>query len=333
MQDPTPTLHKPRREVIRPTIAFVMPAYNARETIQVALESVLSAGSEWGAAPVIVVDNGSTDGSLELVTDLFGQTIEVFAAPKATISELRNLGVRRTQATLIAFIDADCVLSRDYCTRAHEALLRSGAAAVGSSYEVASPPHWIEQTWTVLHHLDREGEVEWIPGGNLVIRREVFDEVGGFDPELTTGEDVDLCKRVRAAGHTIYRDPSIVAVHLGNPRTLKAFFKQHWWHGMGAITGARRGAPIPLLMSVMHLLITVLSLVGIAVYPRPAMIVALLLGQAVVPSAAVVYRMVRGGQAPHPLRAVLLYWLYFLARITALGSATIGFPRPSRGRR
>jgi hypothetical protein len=73
--------------------------------------------------------------------------------------------------------------------------------------------------------------VEWLGSGNLAMRREVFDEVQGFDPTLETCEDVDLCRKLRAAGHVLLADRRMKNVHHGDPATLRAVFFGELWRG------------------------------------------------------------------------------------------------------
>ncbi len=75
----------------------------------------------------------------------------------------------------------------------------------------------------------REGH--WLGSGNLVVRREVFASVGGFDNSLETCEDVDLCMRIRKAGHRLLIDERMHSIHYGDPGTLKKLFLGELWRG------------------------------------------------------------------------------------------------------
>jgi hypothetical protein len=65
----------------------------------------------------------------------------------------------------------------------------------------------------------------------LVIRRGLFEKLGGFDVTLETCEDVDLCQRLRQAGGRLISDDALRSVHFGDPRTLKALFFAELWRG------------------------------------------------------------------------------------------------------
>lgn len=69
----------------------------------------------------------------------------------------------------------------------------------------------------------------------MIVCRAYFRQLGGFREDLETGEDYDLCERVRRDGGTLYIDPKLRAVHDGFPKDLRAFIKREAWHGRGDI--------------------------------------------------------------------------------------------------
>ena len=71
----------------------------------------------------------------------------------------------------------------------------------------------------------------WLGAGNMAVSREAFNSVGGSDPRLETCEDVDLCKKLRAAGLRLVSDDRLINVHLGDPSTLRALFRGELWRG------------------------------------------------------------------------------------------------------
>lgn len=320
---------------VQARVSFVVPVFNARSTIEASVRSVLDAAGRWPGTDVVICDNGSTDGTYEFLRQAFGDRVHLCRHPEASISALRNAGVGEASGAVIAFVDADCTVSPDHCRWVAEGLAERSVAATGHPYALPDRPHWIEETWALLHARRSEGHAEWLPGGNLAVRRDAFEEVGGFDPRVGTGEDAELCQRLRRAGYRIAKDPRLHTVHLGNPRTLRAFFKQHWWHGTGAAVGARRGIAIPLAMTIAHLGAAVTAPLvawGLGMRLAPALLL-VLGGQLVVPAAAVMYRVRGGGRVQSPWRAMALYWVYFASRVTALSSVTLGWPRRDRGRR
>jgi len=165
------------------------------------------------------------------------------------------------------------VIPGDYFHRAAAVLAAGGADATGSRYALPTdpPPRWIERTWHELHWRPGDGYVPYVPAGNFIVSRAAFEAVGGFREALATGEDAELCQRLGAAGYRIYEAQSVVAEHLGNPKTLRAFFRQQVWHGLGQFGTVRRAAlDKPVAMTALHGLLTLAGCAGLALGPGPA---------------------------------------------------------------
>ncbi|MGH2625325.1 MAG: glycosyltransferase, partial [Anaerolineales bacterium] len=312
-------LHNP--PAARRAIGVVIPALNAAATIRRCLGAALGALDRWraGGGEVTVVDNGSTDGTWEMLTAEYGTRVRLLQDRAATVAGLRNRGARVTSGDLLSFIDADCEIGPEYFIHVSEALDGSGADATGAPYSLPNDPHWIERTWHELHVNDQAGAVRWLYGGNLVLQRAAFDAVGGFDEELVTGEDIDLCERLRGRGFRLHQDPRVKTVHLGNPRSLGAFCRQQLWHGLGAWQSAR-GLDKPLVMTVAHGSATVAALTyswSSELSPLTALgLVAL--AQLPVPAATSAFRIIQTRRFANPVASILLYDLYYWCRLVAL---------------
>jgi GT2 family glycosyltransferase len=74
-----------------------------------------------------------------------------------------------------------------------------------------------------------------VPAGDLIMRREDFLKLGGFDESIQTNEDYELCDRARKAGMNVRAFPQIGVVHLGTAQSLRVFFRKQAWHGTHVI--------------------------------------------------------------------------------------------------
>jgi glycosyltransferase involved in cell wall biosynthesis len=318
----------------RPRISIVIPAYNAAATIGACLRSVTAAMESWGPAELVVVDNGSTDGTYQAAVDLCGSAGRVLQEPQTSIGALRNQGAAATTGPILSFIDADCVVPLDYFAEAWTVLTTTGAGAAGSLYALPPSPRWIEAVWFRMHDVRQDGPVRWLNGGNLLVRREAFEAVSGFNETLRTGEDVEFCERLRATGTLVFHDRRIAAVHLGNAVTFRSFFRQQWWHGLG--TSLRNsGEDKPLGISLFYLALTVAAVgAWIAGLSRGFQAFALIAASQILPPAlAVGYRAIQVRRLVNPAAAMVLYWIYFWSRLVALSSILTGVPPVHRGRR
>jgi len=213
---------------VSPRISFVIPVRNDAVRLERCLTSIRTAAHAMGDVEVLVVDNGSTDRSPEVAR---AQGARVLVIENVRVSELRNRGAHATTGDILAFVDADNEIGEGWIDAAVETL-QAGAGATGALY--LAPPNgtWVQRSYGLLRGTTKGQHVaEWLGSGNLAIRRRVFESVGGFDTALEACEDVDLCNRVRAAGHQIVADARIGSIHHGDPRTLHDLFRSERWRG------------------------------------------------------------------------------------------------------
>ena len=205
------------------SIGVVVPCRNEAATI----ERCLAALRAQDPAPsrIVVVDNGSSDGSDRIARSLADEVLEV---SQGRIGGLRNAGAAAAgDVDVLAFVDADCELAPGWTAAAVAALAE--ADLVGSRSLADPGDTWVARRWAALEagHT-HAGSLIW--SQHLAIRATSFRQLGGFDPELGTGEDVDLSRRVIQSGGRVEFVPGMVAVHHGFPSALPAFLRRERWH-------------------------------------------------------------------------------------------------------
>jgi glycosyltransferase involved in cell wall biosynthesis len=303
------------------TISFVVPVLNSKSYLAQCLDSVVGAIRHHGAAELIVVDNGSTDGSYEMLLSQYGTVARVERIEEVTISAVRNFGARFATGKYLAFIDSDCVVPNDYVDRVVQTFESVKASATGCMVGLPPSPHWIEKTWQELHEHTTDGYVRFINSANFVVKRDVFEQTAGFDESLITGEDAEYCQRLDGLGFKVYESHSVCIAHLRNPKSLPAFFIKNVWHGLGMFGTFRLSwLDRPVIMTFAFIALTATG-VGCLFLVNPNLglrIGLLVLLSFFVPVVTVVYRSVIRGKLYRPLRATFLYWLYFAARSYAL---------------
>lgn len=298
-------------------ISVVVPAYNVIRFIDATLRSIEAALQEVGGGELVVVDNGSTDGTQELLAKQWAGKARLARLPSKTISAVRNHGAQLATGGILIFLDSDCLVPSGFLRRALEVMASTGAGALSFPDQPPQPAPWIEETWHRLHRPPRDGYIPTLYGGNCMLRREVFLRSGGFDESLATGEDSDLGQRIVAGGDRIFLTNELTVTHLGNPKTLGGFFRRQAWHGLGMWSGLGRGGGflVPAL-TLLHVFF-VLAGVGYLLAGRsPIWIrVAAALALAIAPAgAAVCYRYLQTRRVYRPIRSFLLYFLYLTAR-------------------
>jgi GT2 family glycosyltransferase len=238
-----------------PDIAAVIVNYNAGEELHHALAALAVAleGRNWAG---VVVDNASTDGSVAAV-DAFAPRVRLVRnAENVGFGRGVNQGAVQAVAPLLLLVNPDCRLeSGAFAAMTRELDERPRCAIVGP--RVLNPdgtpqgsargdPDMLTGLFGRTSRLRRllpwlpasrrnvadavasahaSMTVDWVSGACMLIRREAFDAVGGFDERyFLYWEDADLCRRLRARGHEIRYVPAATAVHIvGNSsRTAQA---------------------------------------------------------------------------------------------------------------
>jgi Glycosyl transferase family 2 len=228
----------PPQQANAAAMAFVIPVRNDARRLQVCLNSLRAAA---GSAPhdVLVLDHGSTDTSADAARALGARVITHVGG---NVAALRNLGARATTAPLVAFIDADNEVAEGWWSAALRAFEVPSVGLAGAPYDAPSDGTWVQRTYDALRrHPTEDGPADWLGAGNMVIRREAFDAVGGFDEALETCEDVDLSAKVARAGWRVRVVPGMKSVHHGDPARLAHVFWGELWRGRDNLRVTLRG--------------------------------------------------------------------------------------------
>jgi glycosyltransferase involved in cell wall biosynthesis len=231
-----------------PFASIIVPMKNEERYLEACLASLIGQDYPRDRYEIIVVDDGSTDRSVEIARRF---DVTLLESDGPTISAVRNLGARRARGEILAFTDADCVVPRHWLREALAVLEPADVGAAGYYYTELPPgAGWIPRTWNLIANkrdlidraAGREGvqELPWVPGGDLFVKRTCYEQVGGFDEQLMTAEDWYLGLRIREAGFRIRGGPRLGVQHLKEPATLQHFFRRERWRGMHVLKLFRR---------------------------------------------------------------------------------------------
>lgn len=207
-----------------PSIGVVVPCKNEAGTLFACLTALRDQQPRIGR--IVVVDNGSTDGSREIAARAADRVIVL---PGASISRLRNRGAAELgDVDVVGFVDADVVVAPQWLPTGLEALA-DGADLIGSRSLADDQAPWVAARWAAVErHRAHPDSLLW--SQHLLVRRSVFASLSGFDETMRTGEDADLSARARALGHDVRLVPEMTAVHHGFPGTLRGFLRRELWH-------------------------------------------------------------------------------------------------------
>jgi glycosyltransferase involved in cell wall biosynthesis len=313
--------------VAQPIVSAIIPFRNAADYLRKTAPSLVKAAVAYGSAEVIYVDNGSTDDSTAILQGLDQTRIRVVSRIGGTIAAVRNFGADQARGDFLAFLDADCLIEPEYFGNAVRVLERTDSAATGCEVSLPPDPHWIERVWDSLHYVGRDRPVHYLNSANFFIRRHVFEAVGRFDESLITGEDSEIGLRLTRSGHRILESTSVNAMHLGNPKSISAFFRRNVWHSVGMLAG-QEGIRVdkPTAVLGVHLLLTLgaIAWVFLGSLAPLEMLMVVGLSQLVAPSVTVLFRRRQVKRRIEIAPSLYLYWLYYWARAYGLGLIVIG---------
>jgi GT2 family glycosyltransferase len=228
-------------------VSVVVPILDAARTLPLCLPALASLVPP--ADEVLLVDNGSTDGSRELVQGFVrdhGWSAAVsLEEPRRGASAARNAGIRAARGEVVAFTDADCAPEPGWLAALIAPFGDPRVGAVAGRVVPAAPASTVE-LFSALYTLRSDARParfgRWTPwaGGfptaNLAVRRPLLASVGGFDESLAIyGEDHDLCARLYGRGAEIAYAPEARVRHhhratvRGMLRQAFGFGRSHAW--------------------------------------------------------------------------------------------------------
>lgn len=225
------------RRLKRPFVSIVIPVFNEEKNIGECLTSVLALDWPRDRLEILLIDNGSTDSTLIIAEQILLNDCRarLFCKEGGTIASVRNYGWRQSCGEILAFLDGDSVVGKNW--------LKIGVDLLQSSYDIScvgfavTPPSvddtWIERTWWPISSSGKHSgtkEVPWLSSFNLILWREAFENVNGFDETLVTCEDADLGARLSKDSRLIFSDLTYVQ-HLGTVKTVTDFLRKEFWRG------------------------------------------------------------------------------------------------------
>jgi glycosyltransferase involved in cell wall biosynthesis len=207
---------------VTPDITAVVPTHNRRVLLQLTLRTILAQRDV--DLQVVVVDDGSTDGTSEMVNGLGDRRVRLIRHERASgVSIARNHGAAEATGAWLAFCDDDDLWAPDKLTRQLAAASGTdrkwaygGAVRIDAQHRIMSaalppPPEQVVErlpSWNVM------------PGGssNVIVRADLFTSVGGWDPSLVNLADWDLWARLARHGPPARVEAPLVGyrIHLGN---------------------------------------------------------------------------------------------------------------------
>jgi len=205
-------------------ISVIIPTYNRRDTLVTALKSV--AQQSYPAHEIIVIDDGSTDNTCNLLKQQF-PTIHVICQSNQGVSHARNRGIEHATGDWLAFLDSDDEWLPHKLETQVQHLVDSPEYKVCHTEEI-----WIRHGKRVNPMKKHQKSGGWIfrrclplcamSPSSILIHREVFESVGGFDEWLPACEDYDLWLKITARYPVLFIQQPLIIKYGGHADQLSA---------------------------------------------------------------------------------------------------------------
>lgn len=212
----------------------IVPAYNSANTINDCLNSLIHQSINKEDYEVIVIDDGSTDNTGDIVKRFpVKYVLQLNQGPAAA----RNHGAREAAGTIILFTDSDCVPASNWIEEMVRPFEVSGIAAVKGAYRTSQRSFAarfaqieFEERFEILK---RAESIDMVDTYSAAFRREIFWQEGGFDESFPSAnnEDTDLSYKLSSAGRKMVFNPKAIVRHLRHPDTLWRYARQKFWRG------------------------------------------------------------------------------------------------------
>ena len=260
---PTPQVAAGQR-----TFSVIIPCLNEEKVIGRCMEALVRQELPKDSFEVIVVDNGSTDGTLSIVRSyLPALHLTVLSKPGVNISGLRNAGAACAKGEMLAFLDSDCVPPPTWLARGTALLSAKDCGVIGGYYFNPPDSSWVARAWwDERASRTKQGRVSYIPSSNLLVSRANFAKIGGFDEKLETNEDCEFSQRASNGGLSITAFPELGVIHLGSPQTIRAFYRRERWLGASVfkvfLPNISKFPNAKAILFALYVLICIIAIVG-----------------------------------------------------------------------
>jgi len=216
------------KPICKNLVSVVIPTFNRAWTLNAAIDSVLAQTHD--PLEIIVIDDGSTDTTPDLLSE-YGNLIQVFTQENCGVSAARNLGIKQSHGEFIALLDSDDAWTREKLSCQMEFFSQNPEALVCQTEEI-----WIRKGRRVnpkIKHQKPSGMIFepslhlcLVSPSAVMIRKKLFDRVGGFNENFPVCEDYDLWLRIAAHTPIFLIDKPCTIKHGGHEDQLSAHHSQ-----------------------------------------------------------------------------------------------------------
>jgi len=223
----------------KPLVSLIITTHNRLKTLRLTIESILR--SNYKNLELIVVDDASNDGTYEYITEHYPFVKVVRNQHEFFPSFSREKGYRLSKGEYLMFVDDDCILLRDTIGKLVNLMMSDPSIGVAgpSVYTLTERPQCFGGRVVPYFSCRNNKKLvkkeiidsDFVPGTAMMIRRDVFERVGGWDYKNFPwhAEEVDLCLRIKKAGYRVVCYTHAKVIHLSStsikvPNPTRAYY-------------------------------------------------------------------------------------------------------------
>ena len=221
-----------------PKVSVIIVNYNGKTLLEKCLESLVKVNYE--NFEIILVDNNSTDGSIELVTKNYPSIILLKLNSNKGFAEPNNIGAKIANGKYLLFLNNDTIVTPSFISEMVQVIENDKKIAICQSL-LLKPDESVDSSGDFIDHLgvvynstkktDEIREISSARGASMLIRKNIFDILEGFDEKFYVSfEDVDLGWRTWMIGYKVILTPKSVVYHVGG-QTIKSKKPEIAFHG------------------------------------------------------------------------------------------------------
>lgn len=214
---------------INPKASIIIPTYNSAKTITRCLTSILN--QDYDNLEIIVVDDGSTDETVKLVSK-FPPIKLILNRKNKGPSHARNIGITNSTGEIIILLDSDSYVENKAWVRQHiEAHSRHDKCLIGGGIQGVGRGFWGKaESYFWITNIPQAGQerpfaIAHLVTNNLSFRRNIFDAVGGFDESIRSGEDIIFCQEAERLGFKLIMVSNMLIYHQDRAGIIRRWFR------------------------------------------------------------------------------------------------------------
>lgn len=266
-------------------VSLIILNWNGKDYIGSCLRSILD--STYKNYEVIVVDNASTDGSIEIVKKEFPEVMIICNQRNIGFAAGNNVGIKHSKGDIIGLVNSDVIVDRDWLSELIKEISASSkigvvsgvilyknhdnlVESIGVNIDSLTGTHWRVGQYETLSEMTLISDIDSFMACALLIKKVVIEDVGLLDERFFLYfEDADWIIRAREAGYEIKLVPSAVVWHEGSASSMKIPLKKYYHYSYSSFRFYFKHYPLSRILTSIFFQLFITPVIEILIFKRP----------------------------------------------------------------